>query len=132
MTPATHYQRIGGEAPLRKLATRFYEIMDTHPEAYRLRTQHPADLTESGNKLFEFLSGWMGGPDRFVEKYGPPMLRRRHLPFRVDNEARDQWLYCMRLALEEVVPDAGLRCELYAAFSRVADHMRNQPEAEAA
>lgn len=99
MTSATHYQRIGGEPPLRALAARFYEIMDTHPVAYRLRTQHPADLTESGNKLFEFLSGWMGGPDRFVEKYGPPMLRRRHLPFRVDNEVRDQWLYCMRLAL---------------------------------
>ncbi len=132
MTPTTHYQRIGGEAPVRELARRFYEIMDTHPEAYRLRTQHPPDLTESGDKLFEFLSGWMGGPALYVEKHGPPMLRRRHFPFRVDSEARDQWLYCMKLALEEIVADAVLRCELYDAFTRVADHMRNQPDTAAA
>lgn len=127
----THYQRIGGEIPLRQLAHRFYEIMDELPEAYGIRKLHPAVLTESATKLFEFLSGWTGGPPLFVEKYGHPMLRRRHFPFQIDADARDQWLLCMRLALEETVADASLRCELHDAFIRVADHMRNQPEAEA-
>ncbi len=124
----TPYQRIGGEAALRQLTRRFYEIMDELPETYALRKMHAEDLTGSGQKLFEFLSGWLGGPQLFVEKYGHPMLRRRHFAFRVGREERDQWLLCMQLALEEVVPDAGLRNELFAALSQLADHMRNQPE----
>lgn len=132
MNMTTHYQRIGGEAVLRQLTRRFYGIMDELPETYGIRKLHPVDLTESGEKLFEFLSGWTGGPQLFVEKYGHPMLRRRHFPFSIGRDERDQWLLCMKLALEEVVADATLRCELYDAIARVADHMRNQPEAEAA
>ncbi len=123
----TPYQRIGGDAALRKLVDRFYERMDELPEAYATRKIHPADLAESGNKLFDFLSGWLGGPQRYVEKHGHPMLRRRHLPYAIGREERDQWLLCMKLALEEVVADAALRQALFDAFARVADHMRNQP-----
>jgi hemoglobin len=125
----THYQRIGGEAVLKQLTRRFYEIMDELPETYALRKIHPDDLSGSADKLYEFLSGWMGGPQLFIEKYGHPMLRRRHLPFKVDSDARDQWLLCMKLALEETVADAPLRCELYDAIARLADHMRNQGKA---
>ena len=126
---STHYQRIGGEAVLKQLTRRFYEIMDELPETYALRKIHPDDLTGSAEKLYEFLSGWMGGPQLFIEKHGHPMLRRRHLPFKVDSDARDQWLLCMKLALEETVADATLRCELYDAIAKLADHMRNQGEA---
>ncbi|MCA1979193.1 MAG: group II truncated hemoglobin [Thiobacillus sp.] len=125
---STHYQRIGGEPALRQLTRRFYEIMDELPETYALRKLHPEDLSESADKLFEFLSGWTGGPQLFIEKHGHPMLRRRHMPFSIGREERDQWLLCMKLALEEVVPEATLRDELYAALARVADHMRNRPE----
>lgn len=128
MTIPTHYQRIGGEAKLRQLTRRFYEIMDELPETYGLRKMHAEDLSGSAEKLFEFLSGWMGGPQLFVEKYGHPMLRRRHLPFKIGSDARDQWMQCMKLALEETVPDTALRDELYDALFKVADHMRNQPE----
>lgn len=128
MQAQTHYQRIGGEAALRRLTRRFYEIMDELPETYSLRKLHLDTLSGSADKLYAFLSGWMGGPPLFVEQYGPPMLRRRHLPFRIDSDARDQWLLCMKLALEEVVDDASLRCELYDAIARLADHMRNQPD----
>lgn len=124
----THYQRIGGEAALKQLTRRFYEIMDELPETYSLRKIHPEDLSDSADKLFEFLSGWMGGPQLFIEKHGHPMLRRRHLPFRIGADERDQWLLCMKMSLEETVADAALRCELYDAISRVADHMRNQSE----
>jgi len=126
---STHYQRIGGEAALRQLTRRFYAIMDELPETYALRKIHGENLSGSADKLFEFLSGWMGGPQLFIEKYGHPMLRRRHLPFKVGSGERDQWLLCMKLALEETVADATLRCELYDAFVKVADHMRNQGEA---
>jgi len=122
----THYERIGGETAIRQLVTRFYEHMDELPEAWDIRKLHTEDLAHSRQKLFEFLTGWMGGPQLYVDKYGHPMLRRRHLPFPIDNTARDQWMHCMRLALDEVVEDARLRDELYTAFLKVADHMRNQ------
>lgn len=123
----THYERIGGDAQVRALVDRFYQIMDELPEAWEIRKLHPVDLTTSRQKLYEFLSGWMGGPPLYTEKYGHPMLRRRHLPFPIGQRERDQWLMCMRQALDDVVADARLREELYAAFIRVADHMRNQP-----
>jgi len=122
----THYERIGGEAPVRRLVDRFYDLMDELPEAYGIRKLHAADLGNSRTKLFEFLSGWMGGPQLFVEKYGHPMLRRRHLPFPIGDEERDQWLMCMRQALDDTLTDPALADELYAAFVKVADHMRNR------
>jgi hemoglobin len=122
----SHYQRIGGDAAIRKLVDRFYELMDELPEAYAARKIHPADLTESGNKLFDFLSGWLGGPQRYIEKHGHPMLRRRHLPYAIGPEERDQWLLCMRMALEEKVADEALRTALFAQFSQLGEHMRNR------
>lgn len=122
----THYQRIGGETKVRELVDRFYDHMDELPEVWDIRKLHGPSLDSSRQKLFDFLSGWMGGPQLYVQKHGHPMLRRRHLPFPIDEAARDQWMLCMQLALDEVVPDAPLRQELYQAFMKIADHMRNQ------
>jgi hemoglobin len=101
--------------------------MDELPESYGIRKMHAEDLQNSEDKLFKFLSGWMGGPQLFIQEYGHPMLRRRHMPFAISVSERDQWLTCMNKALQEVVEDEGLRQELKTAFAGVADHMRNQP-----
>lgn len=122
----SHYQRIGGEERVHALVTRFYQLMDELPEAYGIRKLHAEDLRSAQDKLFKFLSGWMGGPQLYVEQYGHPMLRRRHLPFVIGDAERDQWLMCMNQALDELVEDVTLRRELSDAFARVADHMRNQ------
>ena len=124
----TPYQRIGGADAIRKLVERFYQLMDELPEAYTARKIHPEDLTESGNKFVDYLSGWLGGPQLYVEKYGPPMLRRRHMPYAIGPEERDQWLMCMKLALEETVPDEPLRAALYEQFTRIGEFMRNRGE----
>ncbi len=123
----THYERIGGAEKVRALVQRFYQLMDALPETHGIRKLHPASLHGSEQKLFEFLSGWMGGPQLYVEKYGHPMLRKRHLPFPIAESERDQWLLCMKQALQDVVEDPKLRAELVTAFEKVADHMRNQP-----
>ncbi len=123
-----HYQRIGGEEKVRALVARFYQLMDELPEAYGIRKLHAADLQSAQEKLFKFLSGWMGGPQLFIEQYGHPMLRRRHLPFVISGSERDQWMLCMNQALSEVVPDTTLRQELSDAFAKVAHHMRNQAD----
>lgn len=123
-----HYQRIGGEAGVRALVQRFYQVMEELPESFGIRKMHPADIKISEDKLFKFLSGWMGGPQLFVQEYGHPMLRRRHLPFAIGKEARNQWLMCMDVALRDTVADEALKQELMLAFIKVADHMRNQDE----
>jgi hemoglobin len=130
MQPQTHYQRIGGEAKVQELVQRFYDHMDALPETYGIRKLHAEDLSGSRQKLFDFLSGWMGGPPLYTDKHGHPMLRRRHLPFAIGEAERDQWMHCMQLALDEVVGDEKLRAELYQAFMKVADHMRNQQAAQ--
>lgn len=122
----THYERIGGEAAVRRLVDQFYDLMDEDPDYYGVRKLHPADLSSSREKLFMFLSGWLGGPQLFVEKFGHPMLRRRHMPFAIDTNERDQWMSCMNRAMEEIGLDEKLRAELGQAFWKTADFMRNQ------
>jgi hemoglobin len=121
-----HYERIGGAEKVRELTHRFYQLMDELPEAYGIRKLHPDNLQSSEDKLFKFLSGWMGGPQLFIQEHGEPMLRRRHLPFPIGDTERDQWMMCMKQALQDVVADEQLRNELIASFTKVADHMRNQ------
>jgi hemoglobin len=121
----THYERIGGEEKLRQLVDRFYDLMDEDPDYYGIRKLHPQDLAGSRQKLFMFLSGWMGGPQLFVEAFGHPMLRARHLPYPIGTGERDQWMGCMLRAMRDVGLDEALQRELAQAFARTADHMRN-------
>lgn len=123
-----HYQRIGGEAKIRELVQRFYQLMDELPEAHRIRKMHHISLKSAEDKLFMFLNGWMGGPQLYVEKFGHPRLRQRHMPFAIGDEERDQWMMCMSQALDDVVEDEALRKDLMGAFQKVADFMRNQAE----
>lgn len=125
-TILSHYKRIGGTEGVRALVHRFYQIMDELPESYGIRKMHAENLQNSEDKLFKFLSGWMGGPQLFVQEYGHPMLRRRHMQFAIGESERDQWLLCMNKALHETVENTALRNELATALAGVADHMRNQ------
>ncbi|MEP7337957.1 MAG: group II truncated hemoglobin [Acidobacteriota bacterium] len=122
----TLYEQIGGEAGVRKLVDRFYDLMDADPQAAGIRTLHPADLADSREKLFLFLSGWMGGPPLYVQRHGHPRLRARHLPFPIGEAERDQWLHCMNQALNEVVTEPQVRQHLANSFAQIADFMRNQ------
>lgn len=122
------YDAIGGEPAVRELVDRFYDYMDQLPEAEHLRGMHARSLRVSREKLFLFLSGWLGGPDLYVQKYGHPMLRRRHLPFSIGTRERDEWMRCMRKALADVVKDDVLRGRLEELFMSTADHMRNRAE----
>lgn len=122
----THYEMLGGEAGVQRLVNRFYDLMDELPEAWELRKIHAQSLQGARDKLFKFLSGWLGGPQLYVEEYGHPRLRMRHLPFPVDTQMRDQWLMCMNMALDEQVTDELLKIQLKSAFANTADHMRNR------
>lgn len=127
---ATFFELLGGEAHgtenIRLLVETFYDIMDSDPKAAPIRAMHPADLTSSREKLFMFLMGWTGGPQLYIERYGHPMLRKRHLPFAVDESARDQWMYCMIKAMHQLAFDEVLMKRLAEQLYDVADFMRNQ------
>ncbi len=125
----TMYERLGGEPAVRALVDRFYDLMDTLPEVAVLRAMHPDDLASSRDKLHWFLVGYTGGPPLYHQKIGHPMLRARHMPFAIDDAARDQWMLCMDRALAETALDDELRGLLSRALRRVADHMRNQAPA---
>lgn len=120
------YEILGGERGVRELVERFYFHMNDRVEARGVRDMHPSDLRASIEKLFMFLSGWSGGPQLFVEKFGHPRLRARHLPFPIGKSERDQWMMCMLLAIEDVGVQEPVKSQLLDSLLRVADHMRNQ------
>lgn len=105
MTP---YQALGGEAGVKRLVHRFYELMDELPEAYGVRQLHPSSLEGSAQSLFEFLSGWFGGPPLYMAKKGHPRLRMRHAPYAVTQVMRDEWMTCMTQAIKEQVAESAL------------------------
>jgi hemoglobin len=128
VTPVTPYELIGGDTHVRALVDRFYDLMDTMPEFHVIRKLHPADLAASRDKLYMFLSGWMGGPQLYADKFGHPMLRARHLPFPIGIAERDAWLACMTQAMTDTGVEYTLQAFLLNSLSGTADWMRNKPE----
>jgi len=119
------YARLGGAFGVRALVQRFYALMDELPEACTVRRLHPDSLAGSADSLFKFLSGWFGGPPLYIRERGHPRLRMRHAPYAIGPVARDEWLLCMRQALDEQVTDPALRNAIEKAFVGMADHMVN-------
>jgi hemoglobin len=122
----TLFEIIGGEARLRELVDRFYDLMDLEPGFADLRAMHPPSLDGSRDKLFWFLCGWSGGPNHFIERFGHPRLRARHLPFSIASKERDDWLRCMAQAMHELDMPRALQERLMHSFFQTADWMRNR------
>ncbi|MFO1313876.1 MAG: group II truncated hemoglobin [Burkholderiales bacterium] len=122
----TPYDLVGGDAGVRALVDAFYDRMDLTEAFAGIRRLHPASLDGSRDKLYWYLSGWLGGPSMYVERFGHPRLRARHLPFPIAESERDQWLACMRLAMEDVSMPEDLAEALMKAFFGTADWMRNR------
>jgi hemoglobin len=125
-SPPTPYELIGGDARVRELVERFYDLMELEPAYAQLRRVHGSTLESAREKLHLFLSGWLGGPPLYTDRYGHPMLRARHLPFAIGVVERDQWMACMGQAMEEIGLAPELRQALAQAFFKTADWMRNQ------
>ena len=120
------YSELGGEVKLKQLVDIFYDVMDRSPESRNIRDLHPRSLKISREKLFMFLSGVFGGPNLYQEKYGHPRLRARHLPFKIGSKEKEQWLWCMNIALLEMAFAPDISKKLSEYFETTADHMINQ------
>lgn len=125
---ASLYELMGRETGIRALVDKFYDLMDSASEAAQIRAIHPKSLKQSREKLFMFLTGWSGGPQLYIEKYGHPRLRMRHMPFGIGTVERDQWLWCMHRALEESGFETRVVDYLKNHFDGAADFMRNKEE----
>lgn len=122
----TAYELLGGDAAVRALVDRFYDLMDLEPAYVDLRHAHGPSLADARDKLYWFLSGWLGGPSLYIERFGHPRLRARHLPFSIGIKERDQWLACMMQAMNELEVEPNLAARLHQAFFQTADWMRNK------
>ncbi|THU00643.1 globin [Lampropedia puyangensis] len=123
---ATPFEWIGKEERVRALVDRFYDLMDLEPAYQALRAAHGSTLDDARNKLFWFLCGWLGGPDYFVERFGHPRLRMRHMPFSIGIRERDEWVACMIQAMQETDVPPALQEKLAHSFMQTADWMRNR------
>jgi hemoglobin len=127
----TLYERVGGEIGVQRLVTLFYDEMESSSDAANVRALHPADLTSAREKLFQYFTGWFGGPALYTDRYGHPRLRARHMHVPIGVPERDAWLVCLLNALKTMDLEPDLLAELLEKVVPMADHMRNQdPTAE--
>ena len=122
----TLYQAIGGDETVKALAHRFYQLMDTLPEARHVRAVHPPSLAGSEEKFYEYLTGYLGGPPLYTDKRGHPRLRSRHFVAEIGPVERDEWLLCFRQAMDETIANPKLRDIIWPPIERLAFHMQNK------
>jgi hemoglobin len=89
----------------------------------------PHDLSGAEQRLRDFLVGRFGGPSRYIEQRGHPRLRMRHMPFHVDQRARDRWMQLMGEALTEAQLPSQAEAALLAFFDEVATMLINRATA---
>lgn len=130
MSDQTPFEKLGGATQVRAICQKFYQVMQTLPEAQNILEMHPKNLQSSEEKLYLFLSGWLGGPRLYEEKYGHPRLRARHLPFSIGKEERNMWILCMVHAFDELKIPEPIRSEVLHPLLNLANHMRNREEDE--
>ncbi len=123
----TAFDAVGGELGLRRLVERFYDLMELQQASAGIRQLHPSELQGSRDKLFWYLCGWLGGPNHYIERFGHPRLRARHMPFVIGIAERDQWMACMSSAMVDIGLPTELTELLTKQFFATADWMRNSP-----
>ncbi len=125
MENATIYDLMGGDQAIGRLVDAFYRREEAHESLSRL---FPADIRPVRNRQYAFLRQFFGGPDRYAERYGPPMLRARHLPHPITPGRREEWLACMEGALDEAGIEGELSREVLRRLALTAQHMVNRED----
>lgn len=124
------YELIGGEAGVLKLVSVFYDIIETHPEAHKLHVLHLRGngIAHSRLEQFNFLSAFLGGPKLYFEKHGHANVRTMHEHVEINDEAKDIWLNCMSLAIDDVGLEASTKQKLMVNFRVIAERLVNHSD----
>jgi len=112
-----------GDNRLQELINSFYAKVFVSPILSPLFNQTDTEIIK--DKQYRFLTQFLGGPQRYMEKYGPPKMRLRHMPHAITNEAKDEWLRLMEASIQELDLAENLKVALYNCFPQVAQHMVN-------
>ena len=122
----TPYEEIGGDGTVRSLVEQFYDLIEA--ESPGLRAMLPTDTSTSRQKLYEFLSGWLGGPALYMERRGHPRLRLRHMPFDIGTPEAEEWMRCMKGAISSVGIEEPAASFLTLELGQAAHSLRNRPD----
>lgn len=124
MESLTLFEQMGGAPTIRRLVEAFYPRVQADPTISRL---FPEDIRPVMEKQYLFLTQFFGGPQLYNQQHGHPMMRARHAPFPIDEEAARAWLRCMAAALDEIGLDQPLQEQVFQKLTFTAAHMINTP-----
>jgi hemoglobin len=125
---ASPYQRIGGEAGVHRLVNAFYDVVENDPVGAPLMIMHNRGhgIAHAREAQFEFLSGFLGGPQLYAEHHGHSNVHKMHEHLAIGIAERDAWIACMEKALHALAAEPGIRKLLMQHFSRVAEALRTR------
>jgi hemoglobin len=95
--PSREIYALMGEENIFKMLSDFYLELEKSP----IRHLFPPNMEEASRKSAKFFVQVLGGPPLYVIDHGPPRMRARHLPFEIDEKARQVWLDCFMKILGE-------------------------------
>ncbi len=127
LIPASLYEAAGGAATIDRLVDEFYMRVAVDPV---LSPLFPEDFTLIRRKQKAFLTQFFGGPAKYAEEFGAPMMRFRHLRFAITPTHQTAWLHCMSEAMDAVGLSGELRRVMFDRLTLTAGHMVNTPAEE--
>ncbi len=124
------YDLIGGEEGIVKLVNVFYDIVETNPEGHKLHLLHLRGngIAHSRVEQFNFLSGFLGGPKLYVEKHGHSNVRSMHEHVEINSEAKEIWLKCMSMAIDDIGIAPNIKDKLMSNFTVIAERLVNRSD----
>ena len=125
---AEMYERVGGHEFFVQLVDAFYDRVEGDPVLRPLYPDGEQGMRLAREHLAMFLSQYWGGPPVYNETRGAPMLRARHLPFRIGLPERDAWFGHMKAAVEQSGVSEEIATELLDYFDRAATHLINDQD----
>lgn len=101
-----------GEDSIYQMLEDFYTELEKSP----IRHLFAQNMKESSRRSAAFFVSILGGPPLYQQHYGPPRMRQRHMPFRIDEAARQIWLNCFKEILRDAGQKYGFPMEHMAGF----------------
>jgi hemoglobin len=123
-TGKSMYELLGGDTGLRAIVNAFYDIMESDPKIGPVRKMHKPDLGPMRIGLFEFLSGWLGGPNLYIERNGSPCLTGVHMGYTLNESNIGLWLECMQRAMDQAGVPLKYSEVLMPSLADMAEGMR--------